>query len=66
MGLVKRLINPKSKGYGNLGRGSPKDLAKAHGNEGLEWAEDAQRNKMGEGSLNSVRTSPMVVLVYGN
>ena len=64
--MVEKPINSKSKGYGNLGWGSPKDLAKTHGNEGLEWAEDAQRNKMGEGSPNSVRTSPMVVLVYRN
>ena len=49
MGLVKRPINPKSKGYGNLGRGSPKDLAKAHGNEGLEWTRDAQGNETGRG-----------------
>ena len=26
-------MNPKSKGYGNLSRGSPKDLAKAHGSK---------------------------------
>ena len=25
-----------------MGQGSLKDLAKAHGNEGLEWAKDAQ------------------------
>ena len=41
MGLVEKPINPKSKGYGNLGEGSPKNLAKPHGNEGLEWASDA-------------------------
>ena len=40
-GLVGKPINPKSKGYGNLGRGSPKDLAKVHGNKELEWAKDA-------------------------
>ena len=34
-------INPKSKGYGNLGWGSPKDLAKVHGNKELEWAKEA-------------------------
>ena len=39
MGLVEKSINPKSKRYGNLGRWSPKDLAKTHENEGLEWAE---------------------------
>ena len=38
MGLVKKPINLKGKGYSNLGQGSLKDLAKAHGNEGLEWA----------------------------
>ena len=36
MGLGEKPINPKSKGYGNLGWGSLKGLAKAHGNEGLE------------------------------
>ena len=46
-GLVEMHINSESKGYGNLGRGSPKDLAKAHGNEGLEWARDAQGNETG-------------------
>ena len=40
-GLVEKPISPESKRYGNLGRGSPKNLAKAHGNEGLEWAGDA-------------------------
>ena len=40
-------INPKTKGYGNLGRGSPKDLANAHGNKELEWAEDTQGKEMG-------------------
>ena len=43
-------ISLESKGYGDLGRGSPKDLAKAHGNDELEWAEDAQGNEMGQGS----------------
>ena len=41
MGFVEKPINPESKVYGNLGWGSPKDLAKTHGNEGLEWVEDA-------------------------
>ena len=36
MKLVEKPINPESKGYGNLGQGSPKDLAKVHGNEGLK------------------------------
>ena len=40
-GLVEKPISLESKRYGNLGRGSPKNLAKAHGNEGLEWAGDA-------------------------
>ena len=43
-------INSKSKGYGNLGWESPKDLAKAHGNKEFEWAEDAQKDEMGQGS----------------
>ena len=44
---MKKPINPKSKGYGNLGWRSPKDLAKTHGNgnEELEWAEDAKEMK---------------------
>ena len=49
-GLVEKPINPKSKGYGNTGQGSLKDLAKAHGNDEQEWAEDAQGNEMGQGS----------------
>ena len=40
MALVEKPINLKSKGYGNLGWRSPKDFAKAHVNEGLEWARD--------------------------
>ena len=66
-------MNPKSKGYGNLGRrGSPKDSAKVYGNKELEWAEDAQKDKMGQGSpeamewvkeaQNSMNTSPMIIL----
>ena len=47
IGLVKKPINPKSKGYDNLGRGSLKDLAKAHGNEGLEWARGCRGNETG-------------------
>ena len=39
-------MNPKSKGYGNLGRGIPKDLAKAHG---VKWADDVQGKEMGRG-----------------
>ena len=69
-------INPKIKGYGNLGQGSPKDLAKANGNKELEWVEDAQRDEMGQGSpeamewakeaQNSMNTSPMIILGYWN
>ena len=44
-GLVEKPISPESKRYGNLGQESLKKLAKAHGNEGLEWAEDAQGNE---------------------
>ena len=44
-GLVEKPINSGSKGYGNLDRRSPKDLAKIHGNGGLEWVEDAQGNE---------------------
>ena len=40
MGLVGKPINPKSKRYGNLDWRNPKDLAKAYGNEGLEWVGD--------------------------
>ena len=59
MGLVEKPISLESKGYGNLGQESPKNLAKAHRNEGLEWVgmleemkrtEVAQKNKMGQGS----------------
>ena len=49
-------MNPKSKGNGNLGQGSPKDLAKAHGSKnGLRMpkkrkqAEDAQGKEVGRG-----------------
>ena len=48
--MVENTINLESKGYGNLGRESSKDLAKAHGNEELEWTENAQKNEMGQGS----------------
>ena len=59
-GLVEKPKNLQSKGYGNLGQGNPKNLAKIHENEGLEWAgmpkemkqvEDAQKNEMGQGNL---------------
>ena len=40
MGLVGKPINPKSKGYDNLDWGNLKNLAKAYGNEGLEWVGD--------------------------
>ena len=49
MGWVEKPISPESKAYGNLGRRSPKDLAKVHGNEGLEWAGDARGNETGRG-----------------
>ena len=39
--MVGKPINPKSKGYDNLGWGSPKDLAKVHGNKEFEWAKEA-------------------------
>ena len=66
-------MNPKSKGYGNLGRrGSPKDSVKVHGNKELEWVEDAQKDKMGQGSpeamewvkeaQNNMNISPMIIL----
>ena len=38
---MEKPINPESEGYGNLGMGSPKELAKAHGNEEFEWAGNA-------------------------
>ena len=53
-GLAEKPINSKSKGYGNLGPGKPKRFSKAHGNEELEWAEDAQGNEMGRGSLEAM------------
>ena len=46
---MEKPISPESKRYGNLGWGSLKNLAKAHGNEGLEWAGDAQRNETSQG-----------------
>jgi len=49
-------MNPKSKRYGNLDRGSPKDLAKAHGSKNgprmpkkRKWAEDAHGKEIGRG-----------------
>ena len=48
MGLVQRPINPESPW--ELGRGSPKNVAKAHGNVRMEWAKDAQRNEMRQGN----------------
>ena len=69
-------INPKSKGCGNLGRKSLKDLAKAHGNKELEWAKDAQKDEMGQESLeamewakeaqDSMNTSLMIKLGHWN
>ena len=62
---MEKPINLKSKGYGNLGPGNPKDLAKAHGKEELELAKDAQGNetgwecpkewKMGQGSSEAMK-----------
>ena len=49
MGLVEKPINPKSKGYGNLGGRSPNNLAKTHRNEGLEWARNVQGSETGRG-----------------
>ena len=69
-------MNPKSKGYGNLDRRSPKDLAKAHGNKELEWAEDAQKDEMAQGSpkamewvkeaQNNMNTSLIIILGHWN
>ena len=46
---MEKPINPESEGYGNLGLENPKELAKAYGNEVLEWAGDAQRNEISQG-----------------
>ena len=46
---MEKPISLESKTYGNLGWGSLKNLAKVHGNEGLEWAGDAQRNETSQG-----------------
>ena len=78
-------INPKSKGYGNLGRGSPKDLEKPMEIKNWnrprmpkerKWAKDAQKDEMGQGSLeamewakeaqDSMNTSPMIKLGHWN
>ena len=69
-------MNSKSKGYGNLGRGSLRNLAKAHRSKELEQAEDAQKDEMGKGSpkamewvkeaQNKMNTSPMVILGHWN
>ena len=45
---MEKPINPESEGYGNMSRENQKELAKAHGNEELEWAEDAQGNETGQ------------------
>ena len=65
-------IKPKSKEYGNLDWRSPKDLAKSHENKELEWAEDAQKDEMGQGcpkamewakeAQSRMNTSPMIIL----
>ena len=46
---MEKPINLESEGYGNLGLGNPKELAKAYGNEVFEWAGDAQRHEIGQG-----------------
>ena len=51
-GVDGKPINSKSKGYGDLGWRSPKELAKVHGNKELEWAKDAQGKEMGRGRPN--------------
>jgi len=55
-------MNPKSKRYGNLGRGSPKNLANAHGSKNgprmpkrRKWAEDVQKDEMGQGSPEAMK-----------
>ena len=75
-GLAEKPINSKSKGYGNLGPGKPKRFSKAHGNEELEWAEDAQKDEMGQGcpkamewakeAQSRMNTSPMIILGHWN
>ena len=59
MGLMQRPTKPKSKEYDNWFKEARKIKQKAHGNVGIEWADDAkgikrtkdaQRNKMGQGS----------------
>ena len=54
---MEKPINLENKGYGNLGWGSPRDLAKAHRSKELEWAKDAQ---------NRMNTSLMVILGHWN
>ena len=44
---MEKPMNPESKGYDNLGWESPKDLAKTHENEELEWFKDAQGDETG-------------------
>ena len=64
---MEKPINLQSKGYGNLGQGNPKNLAKTHENERLEWVgmpkemkqvEDAQKNEMGQGSSKQHKYKP--------
>ena len=55
-----------------MSRGSPKDLTKAHVNKELEWAEDIQKDEMGQGSpevmewiketQNNMNISLMIIL----
>ena len=51
MGLVKRPMNPESKGYGNWVGEAQRDVAKAYRNVRMDWAKDAQRYKVGQGCL---------------
>ena len=46
---MEKPVNLESEGYGNLGLENPKELAKAYGNEVLEWAGDNQRNEISQG-----------------
>ena len=59
-GVDGKSINLKSKGCDNLDRGSLKDLAKAHGSKELEWAEDAQKDEMSQGSPEAMEWAKKV------
>ena len=59
-----------------MGRGCPKKGNGLRMPKGRKWAEDAQKDEMGQGSpeaiewvkeaQNSMNTSPMVILGHGN